>query len=385
MPTVDALHGKEATEKDARQDPPFQVGDAEAAIMQDFLGEDVVQNALGAHQQGCNEEQKQNIPKVVVAESGKFQIRMPIVEHPVNQHGKCCEYHTYGDVGVGRAEPLDLVAVNEDERERHQDKAPKEHANPADAVESVERHEADVTHQHDNQQCHKQLQAHHQVVHVLPRQSVNDMVGHDARQLNATKDHREDYGEEGREVVARRHLHHNGREALERAPKFQDTEDEIGEGQNRHEGGIQADKVAQHHAQRDDEQNLFCGEAELEPKEHWEGHRDADHAAETTEQHVVGRERSGGGNGFRKAHEEGVRHLEDKREEQRDPKAELFGDEVLVHGHGEALLLMFSHLFLNLTFNIQAGAKLFHGLGVVVGIEGNLDGDALLGLDEVAR
>ena len=120
------------------------------------------------------------------------------------------------------------------------------------------------------------------------------MVGQDARQLDAAKDHREHDGQERRKIVAWRHLHHDGRKALKRAPKLQYAEDEIGECQNRHKGGIQADEVASHHAQRNDEQDLARGETELEPEQHGKGHRDANHTAKATEQHVVRRERGGG-------------------------------------------------------------------------------------------
>ena len=151
-------------------------------------------------------------------------------------------------MGVRRAKPLDLVAVNEDKGERAQNDAPKEHTYPTDAIEPIERHDANVFHQHENHQGHKELQAHHQVVHILPRQAIDDMVGHDTRQFDAAKDDSEHDGQKGREIIARRHFHHHRGEALEGPPKLQDAEKEVGDRQNRHEGGVQADDVAQHHA-----------------------------------------------------------------------------------------------------------------------------------------
>ena len=60
----------------------------------------------------------------MIPECRIFEVGMAVMEHPVNQHGKRNEHHADGDVRVGRMEPADLVAIDENEGERHQDNAP---------------------------------------------------------------------------------------------------------------------------------------------------------------------------------------------------------------------------------------------------------------------
>lgn len=307
---------------------------------QHLVGKDMLQHALGRHHHAGHEEEHHHLQQVVVAEGGKGDIGVaaPLHAPKVAPHGD--EDDANGQVYVGRVEPVEPAAIDEDEGKGKQHHAPQHQPHPAYAVEGLTGHGTAVAHRHEGQQGKCQQSTDGAVVDILPRHGVGDMGARDTRQLDAAEDDGEDQREERGEVVARSHLEHHRREHLERAPQLEHTEQERQPHHQGHEAGVQARHADERHTQGAGKQYLPCGEAELQTEEQREGHGDAYHGGKATHQYVLGVERQVTGHLCRQPHEDAVAHLEHDGEEQYEPEPPPLGHEVAEHRQGESSLLL---------------------------------------------